>query len=260
MPYDPEVVRKAYNRGAEQEDQAEKSSSLRVELPREFIKRYLKPSDAVLDAGGGTGINAILMAQRCQAVTLVDISPKILARATANIREAGLQGKIELVEGDITDLQRFRDGEFSFILCVGDSISYSLNRGEQALRELVRVAQKGSILIIGCDSKYGFMRLYLSQGDLDEVLSIQRTNETTCGMGPRTHVYTIGEMRDLIERAGCEVLEIASTPTFSDTVDRSPFLSDPEAWRKLKALELEICTTPELLGSGHHLLFVARKS
>jgi hypothetical protein len=67
-------------------------------------------------------------------------------------------------------------------------------------------------------------------------------------------------MRDLIEDAGCEVLEIASTPTISDAVDRSPYVSDPEVWQQLKALELEICTTPDLLGSGHHLLFVARKS
>lgn len=260
MPYDPETVRKAYDRGAVQEDQAEKSPSLRTEIPREFIKKYLKPSDIVLDAGGGTGINAILMAQRCQAVTLLDIAPRILELAAENIREAGLQGKIDPVLGDITDLQRFKDGEFSFVVCVGDAISYALDKGEQALRELVRVARQGAILIIGCDSKYGFMRLYLNQGDLDEVLSIHRTNETTCGMGPRTHVYTASEMQDMIERAGCEVLEIASTPTFSDTVDRTPLAADPEAWRRLKALELEICTTPDLLGSGHHLLFVARKS
>jgi ubiquinone/menaquinone biosynthesis C-methylase UbiE len=260
MTYDPETVRKAYNRGADLEDQAEKNPSLRTEIPREFIKKYLKSSDAVLDAGGGTGINAILMAQRCQAVTLVDISPKILELAAANIREEGLEEEVKLVEGDITDLQDFKDGDFSFVLCVGDAISYALDKGEQALRELVRVSQQGAVLIIGCDSKYGFMRLFLSQGDLKEVLSIHQTNETTCGMGPRTRLYTANEMKGIIESAGCEVLEIASTPTISDAVDRSPYVSDPEVWGQLKALELEICTTPDLLGSGHHLLFVARKS
>ncbi len=260
MTYDPESVRKAYDRGADVEDQAEKNPSLRTEIPREFIKKYLKSSDTVLDAGGGTGINAILMAQRCQAVALLDISPKILELAAANIREAGLEEKINLVEGDITNLQEFKDDEFSFVLCVGDAISYALERGEQALHELVRVAQQDAILILGCDSKYGFMRLFLGQGDLEEVTSIHRTSETTCGMGPKTRLYTANEMRGFIERAGCEVLEIASTPTISDAVDRTPYVSDPETWGKLKSLELEICTTPDLLGSGHHLLFVARKS
>lgn len=259
MPYDPKAVRKAFNREAQREDEAEKGPSLRTEIPREFIKKYLKPSDVVLDAGGGTGINAILMASRCQKVTLVDISPRILELAVTNIQEARLTDRIELVEGDITNLESFDDGTFTFVLCVGDSISYALEQGAQAMHELVRVAKKDAMLLIGCDSKYGFMRMYLSQGELEEVHAIQRTNECTCGMGPRTHVYTVSEMRDLIESSGCEVLEIASTPTFSDTIDKSQYATNPEAWQQLKALELELCTEPTLLGSGLHLLFVARK-
>ena len=64
--------------------------------------------------------------------------------------------------------------------------------------------------------------------------------------------------REMLEEAGCEVLEVASTPTFTDTIDKSPYY-EAESWNKLKALELEVCTVPELLGMGHHLLFVARK-
>ena len=53
MPYDPKAVREAYDHVAEEEDRAEKELSLRTEIPREFIKRYLQASDVVLDAGGG---------------------------------------------------------------------------------------------------------------------------------------------------------------------------------------------------------------
>ena len=61
-----------------------------LEIAREFIKKYLKPTDIVLDAGGGTGINAIMMAQHCQKVTLVDLSPRILELAYNNVQAAGL--------------------------------------------------------------------------------------------------------------------------------------------------------------------------
>ena len=54
------------------------------------------------------------------------------------------------------------------------------------------------------------------------------------------------------------MLKVASTPTFADTIDKSMY-DDDEKWRKLKALELEVCTKPELLGMGDHLLFIARK-
>ena len=168
---------------------------MRVELPREFVIKYLRPDDVVLDAGGGTGINAILMAQRCQRVTLLDITPGILDLARENIAAAGLSARIEVIHGDITNLGRFADGAFSFVLCVGDAISYVLDRRFQAMVELVRVARPGAILIVGCDSKLGFLRLMLRRGLLDEALAIHKTGECRCGMGPRTHLYTVAEMR-----------------------------------------------------------------
>jgi ubiquinone/menaquinone biosynthesis C-methylase UbiE len=74
MSYNPKEVVEAYEKNAQIEDESEKKQSLRVEIPREFIKRYLQPSDVVLDAGGGVGINAILMARICQKVSLLDIT------------------------------------------------------------------------------------------------------------------------------------------------------------------------------------------
>lgn len=53
MKYNSEGIKKTYDRIAEQQDGFEKSHSLRNEIPREFIKKHLKPSDIVLDAGGG---------------------------------------------------------------------------------------------------------------------------------------------------------------------------------------------------------------
>ena len=151
MNYDPEEVRRIYDDVAEKEDRAEKSRSLRTEIPRAFIQKYLQSTDVVLDAGGGTGINAIMMARRCLRLTLLDLSPGILELAAHNIQEAGLVSQIELVEGDITDLKQLNDGTFSFVVCVGDAISYALDKGPQAIRELVRVARPGAILVLGCD-------------------------------------------------------------------------------------------------------------
>jgi SAM-dependent methyltransferase len=258
MTYDPEDVIRSYAKNAEIEDQAEKSASLRTEIPREFIKRYIKPNDNVLDAGGGTGINAIMMARICEAVTLLDITPRILEIARKNVLEAGLQDRIEIMEGDICDLSQFHDEKFSFVTCVGDSLSYVLDRREEAIGELVRVAKRGSNLILGGDSKYGFLRLRLAQGKYEEAIEILNTSVTTCGMGPKTHLYTIDEMRTLLEGHRCRLLEIASTPSVSDTFDTSLFI-ESKLWDELKEIELKICTQPELLGVGLHLLFVVQK-
>jgi SAM-dependent methyltransferase len=258
MSYDPQSVVAAYEQNAQKEDASEKGRSMRVELPREFIKKYLQLSDLVLDAGGGTGINTILMAERCRHVTLLDITPGILELARENVEAAGVSGNITFMQGDITDLHELEDGHFSFVVCVGDALSYVLDQRFRALRELVRVARPGSILILGCDSRLGFMRLSLALGRLDEALEIYEHGDTECGMGPRTHTYTVQEMTGLLEENGCRLLELASTPTVSDTLDVKQY-HEPGTWDRLKKLELELCTKPELLGVGLHLLFVARK-
>lgn len=260
--YNPEEVKKNYNQVVDREDRDEKKKSLRTEIPREFIKKYLKEDDMVLDAGGGTGINAIMMAKRCEKVTLLDISEKILDRAQENIKKTDVEDKIELFLRDITDLNQFEDEEFSFTVCVGDSISYVRDKRGEAMKELVRVTEEGSYLFIGCDGKYGVMRKRLKEeGDLEKALKIMETNEARCGMGPMTQVYSVEEMKKLIRENGCEVLEIASTPSISDLLDREVVKKFKEEgkWKKLKDLELELCTKREIHGMGHHLLFVAKK-
>jgi hypothetical protein len=77
-------------------------------------------------------------------------------------------------------------------------------------------------------------------------------------MGPRTHLYTVPEMNSIIEEFGCEIKVVASSPSISDTLDTSEYY-EGGLWGQLKESELEICTRPEILGIGLHLLFIARK-
>ena len=159
------------------------------------------------------------------------------------------------------NLSANQDAEFSFVVCIGGVLSYVLEQGQDAIREWVRVAKKGAVLIIGCDSKYGFVKWLLneteSESQLDAAIDVYEAGEYEAGEGAFARLYTVAELTALIEEAGCEVVEIASTPTLMDSWDQSTY---PEAKReKLKALELKVCTVPELLGIGHHLFCVARK-
>lgn len=266
MTYNPEAIRNTYDELAEREDWFEKGFSLRNDIPREFIKKHLRARDVVLDAGGGAGINAIMMARRCKRVTLLDISPGMLERAAVNVQDAGMSERIDLAEGDITDLAQFGDAEFSFVVCLGGSLSYVLEEAPRAVQELVRVAKRQSILIVGCDSKYGFLKWLLSDHSeheldaasrLDRAAEVYATSEYEPGEGARAHLYTVAELTGLLQEAGCEIVEVASTPTLLDSWDQSTYPGDGRS--ELLALELAVCTIPELLGMGHHLFCVARK-
>jgi ubiquinone/menaquinone biosynthesis C-methylase UbiE len=261
MVYNPEAVKKAYDEIAEREDQFEKEFSLRNEIPRELIQKYLKASDVVLDAGGGSGINAIMMAQYCERVTLVDISPRLLKLAMTNLQEKGLTEKIDLKEGDISNLEQLGDGAFSLVICLGGTLSYVLEKGQQAILELVRVARKGAILIIGCDSKYGFVRWLFnesqSENQLEAAREVYEAGEYEAGEGTFARLYTVNELMALLKNAGCEIVEVGSTPILINSWEQSSYPKEKQ--EKLKELELKFCTKPELLGIGHHLFCVARK-
>jgi ubiquinone/menaquinone biosynthesis C-methylase UbiE len=261
MVYSPEAVKKAYDEIAEREDQFEKKFSLRNEIPREFIKKYLKASDVVLDAGGGSGINAIMMAQRCAKVTLVDISPRLLEIAMTNVQERGLTDKIDMREGDISNLEHMKDESFSFVVCLGGTLSYTLEKGQQAIREMIRVAQRGAFIIIGCESKYGFVRWLFNESGAEDQLEIAievyEAGQYEAGEGTFARLYTANELTALLQNTGCEIIEIGSTPVLVNSWEQN--LYPKEKRQKLKELELKFCTIPELLGAGHHLFCVARK-
>jgi hypothetical protein len=117
-------------------------------------------------------------------------------------------------------------------------------------------------LIIGCDSKYGFVRWLLneteSESQSDSAIGVYEAGEYEAGEGAFAHLYTVAELTALIKEVGCEIVETASTPTLIDSWEQSGYPEEKQ--EKLKALELKVCTIPELLGMGHHLFCVARKT
>lgn len=99
----------------------------------------------------------------------------------------------------------------------------------------------------------------MSGGRLDEAMRMYEASECEVGEGAYARLYTVAETGGLLEEAGCEVVEVASTPTPMASFGQDMYCEEEEKWRKLKALELRACTVPELLGMGHHLFCVAKK-
>lgn len=257
--YNPLSIKERYDEIAGLEDEAEKKANFRLLIPRYFVKKYLAPSDTVLDAAGGAGINAILMTPLCKKITLVDISPQILERARKNIASKGLSDKIRAIEGDITDLEAFQDETFSFIVCVGAALSYALDMRERAIQELLRVAKIGATIIVQVQSKYGIIGSKIRKGLTKEALEIHENKPFTDGMGVRSHLYTVNEINNLLRKHGCQILETATSPVFTHMTIDEIYRKNSEELRALEALEYEYCVKPELLGQGHHLVVVAKK-
>ena len=100
---------------------------------------------AFLDAGCGSGVKSILLAQRDYNVSAVDISETVLQHAQEKASHSGMNNRITFQPEDMTALS-FANETFDAVLCWG--VLMHIPNVEGAITELMRVMKKGGYIII----------------------------------------------------------------------------------------------------------------
>jgi len=240
-----------------------------------FLEKYLPPAGLVLDAGGGPGRYSVELAKKGYDVVLFDLSPKCLELAKRKIARAHVSSKVaRVVEGSVTDMRVFRDGEFDAVLCLGPLSHLIENQDrEKASREIVRVAKKDAPLFIGAIGLYGVFREVLQR--LQHELTEPSHEELFTSGVHRWHIdrrkgvrgfpdalfWHPKDLRELFERNGVKKLEMATCEGLSCHLQgpTNRLYRDKAKWAKWTELLLKTCTDPILLGMGEHFLYVGRK-
>lgn len=277
--YDADYARRFYDAyGRLEWDRLEVTAYGRLQaiIHTDFIKRYVRRGDRVLDAGCGPGRFAAIAAGLGATVTALDLSERQLQLAKETIGKAGLLDRIDaFVSADIADLSLFPDGHFSAAVCYGGALSYVCEQRHRAASELVRVVRPDGILLVSVMSRYGrlanlvrssvipaledpegwHIRRVAEDGDLPGFLS-RRVNM----QHPPMHLYTSDELRGLLP--ACRVLELAGSnvTTFegSTAIDQLP--NDSKSWSTVVSLERELNTQPGLVDGGSHIIMAAQRN
>ena len=109
-----------------------------------FILAIRKP-ERILEVGTATGFSALLMAENTSSDTMITTIEKYEKRipvAKENIKRAGMENRITLLEGDATDILKELNGEFDFIFmdaAKGQYLSF--------LPDVLRLLTHGGMLI-----------------------------------------------------------------------------------------------------------------
>ena len=105
-----------------------------------FAQARIGPDDRVLDVGCGVATTAVEIARRFGArVTAADVSPLMLERASANVRNTKTDARVTVEVADILGLP-YPDSAFDVV--IAEAVTMFVDR-ERAAAELARVVRPG---------------------------------------------------------------------------------------------------------------------
>jgi demethylmenaquinone methyltransferase/2-methoxy-6-polyprenyl-1,4-benzoquinol methylase len=229
-----------------------------------YTKPYLpeETTAKVLDAAGGTGKWSVRIAREGPLVVLVDLSNGMLEVARQKINESGLSSRIEVHQGDITDLD-FDDETFDMVFC--EHALCFVENMKSALRELVRVLKKGSPIVISAQNRYP-LSLSVLKDDFGAATQILLGHERFLMRGAiPVHTLFPEEFRSLLKGSGIKITKVVGkgiilTPL---VLPMEKFWTDnysQEFLDKLINVELFLCERPDVIPLAGHMQALGHKS
>ena len=252
-----ENVKAYYDASVEKEWDRLAKERLEFDINMNFLSRYIKPGDSLLDLGGGPGRYALAFAEKGVRVTLCDLSP------------ANAAGRpLTTCAGDAREIASLTDEMFDHVLLMGPM--YHLleeQERETAMRAaLSRLKPGGTIAVAYIGSYAGLiydMRDYpedvLNPGVLDlfELL----VQEKPFAGRAFTDAYFERHQNVLPFMAGfpLETLHfLSSEAMFAPCSDR--LYAQPEAvYKTWLDLGVRLAELPDALPFAEHLLYIGRK-
>ncbi len=235
--------------------------------------KYLEPhvpadSNAlVLDAGGGTGRWAIRMAKKGCRVVLVDASEKMLQVADKKAKEKGVQNRITIKKGDITQTG-YVDDTFDMILC--EHALFLFKEPDNVINELKRILKRNAPLIISAQNRYvqslSSIQSKPNVDNMERALKILAAEEHECMTKEgkvKIYTWTPKELQTMLERNGLRIEKIVGKGvTMPLRIKQEFFLEKkhpPDLFNKILQFELTICEKTDALALAGHLQAIAFK-
>jgi SAM-dependent methyltransferase len=235
-----------------------------------YLDRYLPPEGSILEIGAATGAYTLKLAGRGYALTVVDLSQKLVEICRRRIAVAGLAEGVRFVLADARDLSQIEETGFDAVLLMGPLYHLVVEEDRvTALKEAYRHLRDGGLIFSSFISRFGIL------GDLikkkpewiergSEVRSvIERGSDPEelprARGGFRGYFAEVSEIAPLHEHIGFETTLVAGLePAIS---------ADDQSYNRLRGAQrqlwldllYELSREETIIGASRHLLYVGKK-
>ena len=217
-----------------------------------------KPGVCALDLGCGTGTTGVRLARLGIHVTLLDCSPAMLDLAQRAAREAGASEKIELKQGDATQLAGlFPARSFDAILC--HNILEYIDDPGVVLRDAARTLRDSSaILSILVRNQAGeVLKAAIREGDLS---AAENSLTAEWGLeslyGGRVRLFSSDSLQRMLKAASLAMIAERGVRVVADYLP--PAVSRSAEYLRILELERKLGIRPEFAAVARYTHYLAR--
>lgn len=252
------------------------SDRIILEVIRKYIPASTLTKDSrILDAGGGTGRWVHKLSQEYPAsFTLYDLSSDMLEQAEKNIHTAGIQDRVELIEGDLADMQAIANDSIDHVVSIYSPLSF-VDDPLAVTKELHRIVKPGGrVLIMG----HGFYNALYSKitnynASSEELQEITKERMVKWApFVPKLHLFSKDRMENLLIDSGFQILTTYGIPSFTqpgmEDFDQNNLQhsrisnaleKDRDFFEEVVDLELKYSNLPEIANRGVNIFSVGQK-
>lgn len=215
---------------------------LRYTICRANLSRHLPPGHLnILDAGGGSGSDAIPLAQEGHRVTLLDYSEQMLNEARRAAEAQGVIHHMTFHHASLFDLSDlFPQPAFDVVIC--HNVIQYVDDMAGAVQAVCKPLKPGGVASIININRYSdTLQAALLRHDLDEALSNINIHASYTPLFDATlHRCSGEEMIDALEAAGCALLGHYGVRCVNDYIANNDLKYDPTFYARLEQLELAL--------------------
>ena len=255
-----EILNKYYSE-YDEETRLVKDRSHHVEFITtiEYVDRYLKENDRILEVGAGTGRYSLYYASKGYKVDSVELIQSNIDVFKTKIKD---DMDINVIQGNALDLSMYEDETFNVTLVLGPLYHlFTKENKEKAISEALRVTKKGGIIFLAYITNDAVILSYgLRKGNLLRIPELVDENYKVKDIPEEIFsVNFVDEFDEMMNDFSVEHLHNVATDGISAQLAEYVNKLSEEEYDIWVKYHLKTAERKDLLGYSNHILYIARK-